>query len=129
MVDAGAVVNTPDNQMKEARPNTAGEAPKIVPKAKPVPPAKPKAPVVNEKEALALINKHTCSACHKVNERAVGPAYAEIAKRKYSTAKIVALVHSPKPENWPGYTPMAPMTHVPKKDIEKIAVWINSLRK
>ena len=129
VVDAGAVVNTPDNQMKEARPNTAGEAPKIVPKAKPVPPAKPKAPVVNEKEALALINKHTCSACHKVNERAVGPAYAEIAKRKYSTAKIVALVHSPKPENWPGYTPMAPMTHVPKKDIEKIAVWINSLRK
>lgn len=130
VADAGAAVNTPDNQMKEARPTTAGEAKKTAPaKAKPVPPAKPAPPVANEKEALALINKHSCNGCHKINERAVGPAYAEVAKRKYSTAKIVALVHNPKPENWPGYTPMAPMAHVPKKDIEKIAVWINSLRK
>ena len=127
--DAGTAANTPDNQMKEARPSTAGEASKNPAKAKPVPPAKPKTPVVTEKEALALINKHTCGACHKTNERAVGPAYAEIAKRKYTTAQIVALVYNPKPEHWPGYTPMAPMPQVPKKDVEKIAIWINSLRK
>ena len=127
MTDAGTKVNTPDNQLKEARASTSGEAGKAMPKA--IPPAKPKGPVVTESEALALISKHTCGACHKKNERAVGPSYADVAKRKYTTAQIVALVYNPKPEHWPGYTPMAPMTQVPKKDIEKIAVWINSLRK
>ncbi len=135
--DPGTAANTPDNQMKEARPSTAGEAAKGK-----VPPAsgkstagktansqQPTAPVVTEREAFALLTKHTCAACHKINERSVGPAYAEVAKRKYTTAQIVALVHNPKPENWPDYTPMAPMAHVPKRDIEKIAIWINSLRK
>jgi cytochrome c551/c552 len=126
--DPGMAVNTPDNQMKEARPTTAGEAKKET-KPAPAKPAAPKQKAVSEKEALTLLTKHTCSACHKINERSVGPPYAEVAKRKYSTAQIVALVHNPKPEHWPDYTPMAPMQHVPKKDIEKIAIWINSLRK
>lgn len=135
--DPGAMVNTPDNQMKEGAPGGA------VNKAKPTetkPTAKPAAkpaPAKEEKKTAAvdaaevqkLLNKHTCTSCHKTNERAVGPAFAEIAKRKYSTQKIVSLVHNPQPQNWPDYTPMAPMTHVPKKDIEKIAVWINSLKK
>jgi cytochrome c551/c552 len=134
--DPGAMVNTPDNQMKEGAPGGA------VNKAKPTetkPSAKPAtkpAPAKEEKKTAAvdaaevqkLLNKHTCTSCHKTNERAVGPAFAEIAKRKYSTQKIVSLVHNPQPQNWPDYTPMAPMTHVPKKDIEKIAVWINSLK-
>jgi cytochrome c551/c552 len=132
LADVGTAVNTPDNQMKEARPSTEGMASKPAAKTPvktPVPaPAKAKTPAQIEKEALALINKHTCNACHKTNERSVGPAYSEVAKRKYTTAQIVALVHAPKPENWPGYTPMAPMVQVPKKDIEKIAIWINSLR-
>ena len=126
--DPGVAVNTPDNQMKEARPTTAGEAKKDT-KAAPAKSAAPKTKGVTEQEAMTLLTKYTCSACHKINERSVGPPYAEVAKRKYSTAQIVALVHNPKPENWPGYTPMAPMQHVPKKDIEKIAMWINSLRK
>lgn len=128
MVDAGSLVNTPDNQMKEARPSTEGMAAKAPVKAAAPAPAKPKSPVVTEKEVQALLLKHTCSACHKTNERSVGPAYTEVAKRKYTTAQIVELVYNPKPEHWPGYTPMAPMIQVPKKDIEKIATWINSLR-
>ena len=136
--DAGTAANTPDNQMKEARPSTEGEKAKgarskgTTPAAKEgaaALPAPAKTPVVTEREALALLTKHTCAACHKINERSVGPAYTEVAKRKYSVAQIVALVQSPKPEHWPDYTPMAPMAHVPKKDIEKIATWINSLRK
>lgn len=129
-VDPGMAVNTPDNQMKEARPTTAGEAKKDKkPTEAPAKSAASKQPVVTEREALTLLTKHTCAACHKIKERSVGPAYTEVAKRKYSTAQIVALVHNPKPEHWPDFTPMAPMPHVPKKDIEKIAVWINSLRK
>jgi cytochrome c551/c552 len=58
----------------------------------------------------------------------VGPAYKDVAKRGYSVQEIVSLVYNPKPEHWPDYTPMAPMQHVPKKDVEKIAAWINTLK-
>ena len=126
--DAGAAVNTPDNQMKEARPSTAGEAKKAgaVAPAKPV--SKPAPAPSSNTEIGALLTKYTCSACHKANERAVGPAFKEVAKRKYSVAQIVSLVYVPKPEHWPDYTPMAPMLQVPKKDVEKIAAWINTLK-
>jgi len=76
------------------------------------------------------LTKHTCLACHKTSERAVGPAFSEIAKRKYSIAKISELVAVPQPTNWPAFEiPMAALPNVPKKDIEKIAAWINSLDK
>jgi cytochrome c551/c552 len=130
--DLGAAVNTPDNQMKEARPSVEGEKIKTTQENAAKTPAKPvipkPAPAVTEKEAMALAAKHTCIACHKKNERAVGPSFADIAKRKYSVSRIVQLVHNPEPQNWPSYTPMAPMAHVPKKDIELIAKWINSLK-
>lgn len=126
--DAGTAVNTPDNQMKEARPTKEGTGAKLPAKKTPAPVAKSKAPTVTEKEVMELINKNTCGACHKPYVRSVGPAYSEVAKRKYTTAQIVDLVYNPKPEHWPGYTPMAPMIQVPRKDIEKIAIWINSLR-
>ena len=86
------------------------------PKRKPVP-----------AEVSALLNKHACLACHNPYEKIIGPAYAEVAKKKYSTDQIVELVHNPKPEHWPGFPPMAPMAHVPKADIVVIATWINSL--
>jgi cytochrome c551/c552 len=118
--------------MKEARPTTAGMAGKTPAKAAAPAPAaplaKPKPQIISDQEAQALLLKHTCSACHKARERSVGPAYSEVAKRKYSTTQIVELVYNPKPEHWPGYTPMAPMPQVPKKDIEKIAGWINALK-
>lgn len=126
--DAGAAANTPDNQMKEAAPSTEGMKGAAKPKAG----AKTAAvsSIISDKEAMALLSKHTCLACHKVNERAVGPAYSEVAKRKYTNAQLEALIAEPKPENWPDFaTPMAPMSHVPKKDIQKIAAWINNLNK
>jgi cytochrome c551/c552 len=86
------------------------------PKRKPVP-----------AEVSALLNKHACFACHQAYDKVIGPAYVEVAKKKYSADQIVELVHKPKPENWPGYPPMAPMAHVPKAEIVVIANWINSL--
>lgn len=79
-------------------------------------------------EVKALLEKHICLTCHKVNERLVGPAYTEVAKKKkYKPEQIVDLIYKPKPENWPGYPAMAPMTQVPKEDALKIAKWIVSL--
>ena len=73
-----------------------------------------------------LMSKYTCTACHKVDTRLVGPAYTEVAKRKYTTARILELIAVPKPTNWPGYPPMAALK-LPKEDAIKIAGWINSL--
>jgi cytochrome c551/c552 len=76
-----------------------------------------------------LLKKHTCSACHAKDSKLVGPSFADIAKRNYSNQKILELVYKPNPQNWPDYaTEMAPMSHVPKADVLKIAGWINGLR-
>ncbi|WP_395766916.1 c-type cytochrome [Aquirufa sp.] len=74
-----------------------------------------------------LMQKYTCFACHKIDARLVGPAYKDVAKKKYSVDKIVSLIAKPQPSNWPGYPPMAPMT-VPKDDAVKLAKYINSLK-
>ena len=99
-----------------AAPDAATPAVAAAPKRKPVP-----------AEVSALLNKHACFACHQAYDKVIGPAYSEVAKKKYSADEIVELVHNPKPEHWPGYPPMAPLAHVPKADIVIIANWINSL--
>ncbi|GAB4008680.1 hypothetical protein EXU85_31040 [Spirosoma sp. KCTC 42546] len=79
-------------------------------------------------EVKGLLNRNTCSACHQANKRQVGPAFSEVAKRKYTNDQIVDLIYSPKPHNWPDYaTEMPPMPQVPRADALKIAAWINSL--
>jgi cytochrome c551/c552 len=81
-------------------------------------------------EVKNLLQKNTCLACHNPNTRVVGPAYKDVAKRKYSVAQLVQLIHAPKPEHWPDYpTPMPPMPQVPNSEATKIAQWIKSLEK
>ena len=85
-----------------------------------------KAPTYAEIEPLLV--KNTCTACHQTTKRQVGPAYADIAKRKYSNERIVELIYNPEPKNWPEHeTPMPPMPQVPRDEALKIASWINSL--
>ena len=87
-----------------------------------------KAPTYDE--VKNLLQKNTCLACHNANTRQVGPAYKDVAKRKYTVAQIVELIHNPKPEHWPDYsTPMPPMSQVPTEEARKIAQWIKSLEK
>ncbi|GEO08415.1 c-type cytochrome [Segetibacter aerophilus] len=81
-------------------------------------------------EVKNLLQKNTCLACHNPDTRQVGPAYKDVAKRKYTVAQIIDLIHNPKPEHWPDYsTPMPPMPQVPNAEARKIAEWINSLNK
>ncbi|MBW3544502.1 MAG: cytochrome c, partial [Bacteroidetes bacterium] len=88
--------------------------------------AAPKVP--DFEEVKPLLAKHTCTACHNETKKQIGPAYVDVAKRKYTNEKIVELIHNPQPQNWPGYaTEMPPMPQVPKEDALKIAAWINSL--
>ncbi|MFS2185446.1 hypothetical protein ACCC92_02160 [Mucilaginibacter sp. Mucisp84] len=81
-------------------------------------------------EIQPILLKNTCLSCHNATKRQVGPAYVDVAKRKYSVAELIQLIHSPKPEHWPDYsTPMPPMPQVPKDEARKIALWIKSLAK
>jgi cytochrome c551/c552 len=112
---------TPSADTTTAAPAAEGAAP-----TEPAADAKPKRKPVPA-EVSALLNKHACLACHNPYDKIIGPPYAEVAKKKYTTDQIVELVHNPKPEHWPGFPPMAPMAHVPKADIVVIATWINSL--
>lgn len=73
-----------------------------------------------------LMTKYTCTACHKVDTKLVGPAYTDVAKKKYTDEKITELIAVPVPSHWPGYPPMAALK-LPKEDALKIAGWINSL--
>lgn len=83
---------------------------------------------VSTKEATLLLKKHACLACHAEGTKVVGPSYTDIAKRNYTNEQILELVYKPQPSNWPEYaTEMAPMSHVPKADVLKIASWINNL--
>ena len=109
-------VSNSDAKVDGAKSDEAAPSVEAKPQRKPVP-----------AEVSALLNKHACFACHQAYDKVIGPAYADVAKKKYSVDEIVELVHSPKPEHWPGFPPMAPMTHVPKGDIAVIASWINSL--
>ncbi|OEK07951.1 hypothetical protein A8C32_15920 [Flavivirga aquatica] len=88
-----------------------------------------KVAVLTDGEVQPLLAKNTCIACHKKDEKAVGPSYGEIAKRNYSNQRIVELIYKPEPENWPEYkVPMIALPHVSKGEALKIAVWINSLK-
>jgi len=91
-------------------------------------PAKSKVAALSDEDIQPLLVKNTCTACHRKDQRVVGPPFTAIAKRNYSDEKIVELIYSPEPKNWPEYaTPMAPMPQVPKDEALKIAAWINSL--
>ncbi len=95
------------------------------PQPQPKPKTVSKAPTYAEIEPLLV--KNTCIACHRPDQKQVGPAYREVARRNYSVERIVELIYNPEPDNWPGYTPMAPMPQVPRAEAVKIAQWINSL--
>lgn len=106
---------------------TSALAPKKPAPQKPV--TKSTTEVLTYEQVKPLLDKNTCSACHQMSKRVVGPAFSDIAKRRYTDKKIVELIYNPQPENWPDYsTPMAPMPQVPKDEAMKIAAWINSLK-
>ena len=85
--------------------------------------------VADIQDVQKLLDKHTCSACHRPDQRLVGPSYRDIAARKYSVDRMIQLVYTPEPQNWPDYpAPMIGLPHVPKEDLVQIANYINSLK-
>lgn len=80
---------------------------------------------ISYSEVQPLLVKYTCTSCHHPSKKQVGPAFMEVTKRKYSVDRIVQLIHSPEPSNWPDYAvAMPPMPQVPETDAKMIAEWI-----
>jgi cytochrome c len=89
--------------------------------AAPVAVAKPAAKAVDP--AIALLAKHTCTACHAQDRKVVGPSFNDIAKKYPGKADYLAgKIKSGGSGVW-GPVPMPPQT-APDGDIKTIANWL-----
>jgi cytochrome c551/c552 len=126
-IPAGDKLNLKELSIKNSKATTASTQKKVV-STKNASIATPKIPTYEE--VKPLLAKNTCTACHNPEVKQVGPAFKDVAKRKYTVEEIMELIKNPKPEHWPEYlTPMPPMPQVSAQDAKKIATWINSLDK
>jgi cytochrome c len=85
-------------------------------------PAKPEN--AEAKAAIALLNKYSCTACHGVDKKVVGPGFNEIAKKHSGKVDyLVGKIKSGGSGVW-GAIPMPAQT-LPEADAKKIAEWIS----
>ncbi len=75
-----------------------------------------------------LLDKYSCTSCHAISRRLVGPMWTDVAAKGYTAKRIMQLVKAPEPAHWPGYSPMTAQTAVPKADLQKIANWLVSMK-
>ncbi len=82
---------------------------------------------VSQEQALALMKKDNCSACHAVDKKLVGPSYKDVAAKykddPQAEAKLIEKVVKGGSGVW-GPVPMPPHPTVPKDDIKTIVDWI-----
>ena len=75
------------------------------------------------KAAMALAQKYQCTACHAVDKKLVGPAFADIARRHTGKADYLAgKIRSGGSGVW-GPIPMPPQT-LPDAELRQIAAWL-----
>lgn len=91
--------------------------------------AKPEAPPSAGKAMTALAQKSGCMACHGVNNKIVGPAFSDVAK-KYkgqddAAGKLAAKVKAGGQGAW-GNIPMPPHGHIKDEDIKSLVNWVLS---
>lgn len=83
-------------------------------------------------QADAMMKKYACSACHSVDKKIVGPAYADVAAKYKGDKNAVELLSKKVKEGgtgvW-GQIPMPPNPAVPAADIKELVTWIMTLKK
>lgn len=89
-------------------------------------------PVELSKKGKVLISYSDCYSCHKEDQRSVGPAFKDIAKRyPANKAYIEALAHKViigGNRNW-GYSIMAPHPNLSLEDAKMMVTYILSMKK
>jgi cytochrome c len=87
-------------------------------------PAPAKADNTEAKAAIALLNKYSCTACHGVDKKVVGPGFNEVAKKHAGKGDYLAgKIKAGGSGVW-GPILMPPQT-LPEADARKIAEWIS----
>ena len=76
---------------------------------------------------LALATKHSCTACHAVDKKLVGPSYKDVAKKYAGNAKAEAMLAEKVKKGgvgvW-GQVPMPPNANVKDADVQTLVKWI-----
>jgi cytochrome c len=108
---------------------------KIAPSEKVIKAVEPEKPAVVEakvdtKKGEALISKSDCFACHKINEKLLGPSYKDVAN-KYANTKanvnyLVAKIKNGGSGVW-GAIPMSPHPALSDDDAAAMVQYILSL--
>jgi cytochrome c len=100
--------------------------------ADPAPKATEEKPAVAKKDGKALIEASDCRTCHKDNEKVIGPAYADVAKKyenKASNVKMLAeKIINGGQGNW-GEIPMSAHPNVSTEDASAMVEYILSMKK
>lgn len=82
-------------------------------------------------EGSKLVQPSGCMACHKENEKVLGPAFLAVAQKYPSTPenikKLVEKVYNGGSGVWGDYA-MAAQSHLKKDQIEKMVRWVLSLK-
>jgi cytochrome c len=79
-----------------------------------------------------LLKKNGCTACHAIDKKVVGPAYAEVANKYKGDAKAPAYLMDKVKKGGSGVwgpVPMPPNTQVSDADIKAMVTYILNLKK
>ncbi len=83
----------------------------------------PPAPEIDTQAALTLANRHTCTACHAMDQRTVGPGFSEIARKHAGRVDYLAgKIKSGSAGVW-GAIPM-PAQGLSEADAKTLAAWL-----
>jgi cytochrome c len=86
-------------------------------------------PLRVEVDAAKLASQRGCMACHLVNQRAIGPSYAEIAKKYQgvtgATGKLMAKVRAGGAGSW-GAIPMPAQANLSDAELKTLVQWVLS---
>ena len=97
---------------------------KTVAQASAAPAPAPKADNAEAKAAQALLGKHSCTACHAMDKKLVGPSFADIAKKHAGKVDYLAgKIKAGGAGVW-GPIPM-PAQNLPEAHARAIAEWIS----
>ena len=112
---------------KTAEPAPTQEKPAATAK----PAATPTATAGNFEKGKTLIGKSDCLACHKIDQKLVGPAYQDVAKKYEANSKNITYLANKIIKGgagaW-GDVPMSPHPTLSQSDAKEMAQYILSLR-
>jgi cytochrome c len=119
----GADTTRPELKIGEVAPVPAAAQPGATAKAGETP--KPQASGVDDKAALALLQKNNCTACHAVDTKILGPSFMDVAKKHAGKADYLAgKIKSGGSGVW-GPIPM-PAQNLSDADAKTLGAWLAS---